>query len=158
MLTRQHIKKLWSVFTLAFGVNWTSRGLADTGDVWYTALKDLSPQEFESGLSRIASTDSPFPPSLGQFRSWCRSFKPVPSPADRARLAWQEVMDARECPADPVTRHVLRAFGGWETFCRSLTYDNMPWHEKRFIEHYIASLDAASTPSIPLQEDTHALS
>lgn len=136
MLTRQHVKKLWSIFTLAFGQNWTSRGLSDTGDVWFNALKDLTPEEFESGLSRIADSDSPFPPSLGQFRSWCRSKPKEISANNRAHIAWQEVMDSQAIPADPVTRKVLRAFGGWETFCRSLTYDNMHWHEKRFIEHY----------------------
>lgn len=146
MLNKSHITKLWMVFTGAYGQNWTSRGMSDIGDVWLNGLSDLTPQEFEKGLSAIVQSDSPFPPSLGQFRSWCRTPVIALSPSDRAHVAWQTVMEANEVPPDPITRKVMRAFGGWSQFCRSLTTDNLHWHEKRFIEHY-----AALCESEPLQ-------
>ena len=143
MLTRVHIAKLWKILTVAFGQNWTMRGTADTDDIWLSALKDLSPEEFERGLLRIVQSESPFPPALGQFRSWCRPevVQAPLSPAARAQLAWQLVLDSPTEPSDPLTHQALRAFGGWVTFCRGLTYDNMPFQEKRFISHYLSLME-----------------
>ncbi len=87
MLKRAHIVELWNRLTDVYGHRWVSgHGTTDDEGTWFRGLRDLSPNELAAGLRRCIQVgnersrtgDEDWPPSLGEFRAYCRRDKAVP--------------------------------------------------------------------------------
>jgi hypothetical protein len=113
---------------------------------WYAMLKGLSAEQLRTGIVKTLQTHqfAGFPP-IGTVLSNCNTAGTIGSPKDRSLLAWH---DARKCISrvgpgdsidfdDPLINAVIRALGGWPSFCRVET-SKIQWLEKDFREMYAA--------------------
>lgn len=79
-LTPRHIDALWERMVRIYGRRWTDNfGEADDG-TWLVGLFDVKPEDIARGLDRCRTRESPWPPTLPEFRAMC---KPVAAPYHR---------------------------------------------------------------------------
>ncbi|NQV29233.1 MAG: hypothetical protein HQ518_33175 [Rhodopirellula sp.] len=122
---------------------------------WFAMLKDLSAEQLRRGIVKTLQTHqfAGFPP-IGSVLSNCNTAGTIGSLKDRSLLAWH---DARKCISrvgpgdsidfdDPLINAVIRALGGWPSFCQVET-SKIQWLEKDFREMY------AALACCPLRED-----
>ena len=62
---------LWVMMTKLFHRAWTSREGEEPTDIWGKLLTELSQDQVNNGFDKILSWESPFPPTVLQFRQLC---------------------------------------------------------------------------------------
>ena len=105
-------------------------------DVYWEVLKDYSDADCEQAF-KMAITNLKFFPKPVELISFIKE-KAV-DPRISALGAWHKVMSALEAGAqpknDPCITRTISVLGGW-AHLGSLSYTELGWIEKRFIEHY----------------------
>ncbi len=72
------IDRLWSRMTQVYGHKWTSSfGEFDQDDTWGKGLADLSLDQIKTGFVSCLDSDQEWPPTLPQFRQFCKAGKPI---------------------------------------------------------------------------------
>ncbi len=121
MLTEKHIRQLWERMGRIYGNLWAeSFGEEDDG-TWQKGLRGVTPQQIALAVDAIIDEGSPFPPTLPQFRAFCRAainqnpeppHQPAPtlpepsgrrgeSAADQAFSVWVRAMKSTRTIPDP---------------------------------------------------------
>lgn len=97
----------------AFKTAWpTESDFFDTKRVWFITLTSnhvASISELQKGLDRLASSDTPFVPSPGQFLKWCQLTPQdlgLPSAPEAFRIASKYAMDFRYSPSGTKKPHI----------------------------------------------------
>ena len=64
--------ELWDRMTEFYGAAFVSQYGEEPTLTWAEMLKELSPEQFAHGFSRLKDRDSAFPPNPGEFLALCR--------------------------------------------------------------------------------------
>lgn len=121
MLGEIHDKKITKVLTSAY----------------WEVLKHHDDEDVEAAFKDAVATCTFFPKPAEILERIQKQ-----EPEDAPLLAWARVMNALESVGphmDPIldasTMNCVRAMGGWSYLC-NLSYDELKWQEKRFVEYY----------------------
>lgn len=72
-VTTAHIDALWQRMARIYGRKWTNNyGEIDDG-TWLMGLRDIRPEDLDRAMDRCRLIDSPWPPTLPEFRAMCKA-------------------------------------------------------------------------------------
>lgn len=84
-VTSAHIDALWQRMARIYGRKWTNNyGEVDDG-TWLVGLRDIRPEDLDRAMGRCCLIDSPWPPTLPEFRAMCKAaagYVPPPRPPE----------------------------------------------------------------------------
>jgi hypothetical protein len=105
-------------------------------DIYFNALIQFTIEQVETAISEAIGTLKFFP-KPAELIQLCKG--PQGSSEDKALSAWSKLMGSLEAGAppinDPCITKTISTLGGWDHLI-SLSYAELGWIEKRFIEYY----------------------
>jgi hypothetical protein len=116
-VTTAHIDALWQRMARIYGRKWTNNyGEIDDG-TWLAGLRDVRPQDLDRAMDRCRLIDSPWPPTLPEFRAMCKAAagyiqpprqpepKTNPVLAERELNRMKAILRQRRASAAPTNKH-----------------------------------------------------
>ena len=67
------IEQLWQLMSSMYGHKWTSAygDIPDPDKVWYAILKDVSWEQMQFGMNKLANSGASWPPAAPEFKKLC---------------------------------------------------------------------------------------
>jgi len=111
---------------------------------WEHSLKELSPQQLQTGLDKAIDAHDGFMMPPGKFKDLCLSQDGSRSLEDDGAQAWSLVMQNLNSSIAPIFQdtsiaETINTMGGWVPFCQSLNEFTTEAKRKQFIGFYVVN-------------------
>ena len=93
--------RLWIVMTEAYGFKWFKPMGESPNATWVQGLRDLTGEQWATGLRILAKSTDEWPPSLPEFRRWCTAQRTKEQLKAYAEAEASAIMDSRNSKYNP---------------------------------------------------------